>query len=468
MTPSNTSSEQQEVTIEQAAILLGCLKGPIRLLIKRGTLVAVEGTDLVTLVSVLSYLESRRAKQRTNGRRKSSEKPPTDLPGTTFFDKSKNLWYAQSAPDKYGERDKSVGFKSADEAIAWLVQYDKDRQRKIKRTWSKRTLKDFLDFWLEERGKPGQLTHTTIRGYSQKVRLYIGKHIGSILLWDVEPEDWKFLADRLHEETEEKRALAPNTILNTYGCLNAALNWGVGEKYLRENPLNNLKKADKPVGRSLHRAIALSHEQVRRFLAVLKGHRLYALYLIASRLGLRQAELIGLRRANLDLARGELHVVEQLSQNEEGDWVFGPTKNKKNRRIPLSKDLIQALHIHLERIDLERAKLGSTWQDWDLVFPSEVGTPLSARNLVRHFKATLKKAELPEGMFFHDLRHTAGSLMLNSGAPLIVVSEILGHSDAQITARIYGHAHDDAMRRAIDNEAKRFTRGTDDQEQDTG
>jgi integrase len=167
---------------------------------------------------------------------------------------------------------------------------------------------------------------------------------------------------------------------------------------------------------------------------------------------------------NLDLGKGELYVVEQLIQNEEGVWEFDTTKNKKARRLPLSKDLIQILRAHQELIDLERAKLGSAWQDWDLVFPSEVGTPLSARNLVRHFKMVLKKAGLPEQMHFHDLRHTAGSLMLNAGEPLIVVSAILGHSNMEVTSDVYAHADNDAVRRAIENTAKRFERRFGDEE----
>jgi integrase len=129
-----------------------------------------------------------------------------------------------------------------------------------------------------------------------------------------------------------------------------------------------------------------------------------------------------------------------------------------------SKDLIQILRAHQQLIDLEQGKLGSAWQDWDLVFPSEVGTPLSARNLVRHFKGVLRKAGLPEAMHFHDLRHTAGSLMLNAGEPLIVVSAILGHSSPQVTAEVYAHADDDSVRRTIENTAKRFERRFDDEE----
>ena len=51
----------------------------------------------------------------------------------------------------------------------------------------------------------------------------------------------------------------------------------------------------------------------------------------------------------------------------------------------------------------------------------------------------LKAANLPN-IRFHDLRHTAASLMLNNGIPALVVSKILGHSSPSITLGIYAHS----------------------------
>ncbi len=78
------------------------------------------------------------------------------------------------------------------------------------------------------------------------------------------------------------------------------------------------------------------------------------------------------------------------------------------------------------------------WRDEDLIFPTPLGTPTDPRNLIRDFKRVLKKAGLRE-IRFHDLRHTAASLMLNNGVPVLVVSKILGHSKASTTLDIYGH-----------------------------
>ncbi len=63
---------------------------------------------------------------------------------------------------------------------------------------------------------------------------------------------------------------------------------------------------------------------------------------------------------------------------------------------------------------------------------------MSASNLSKDFKAQLDKAGV-KNIRFHDLRHTAASLMLNNGVPVIVVSKILGHSKTSTTLDIYGH-----------------------------
>jgi len=85
--------------------------------------------------------------------------------------------------------------------------------------------------------------------------------------------------------------------------------------------------------------------------------------------------------------------------------------------------------------DWQRVK---KWQAYDLIFTTSLGSPIHPRNLLRDFKKLLMDAGLPT-IRFHDLRHTAASLMLNNNIPPIVVSRRLGHARASITLDIYGH-----------------------------
>jgi integrase len=73
------------------------------------------------------------------------------------------------------------------------------------------------------------------------------------------------------------------------------------------------------------------------------------------------------------------------------------------------------------------------------VFPSQLGTPLSARNLQRHFKSLLERASLPKSFRFHDLRHTWATFLLRQGVNPKCVQELLGHADICLTLNVYSH-----------------------------
>ena len=99
---------------------------------------------------------------------------------------------------------------------------------------------------------------------------------------------------------------------------------------------------------------------------------------------------------------------------------------------------MQALREHHQRQQVRKAFAAERWQDHDLIFPCSVDTPGDSSNLRKDYYRVLQKAGLPK-IRFHDLRHTAASLMLNNGVPVIVVSRVLGHSKPSVTLDIYGH-----------------------------
>ena len=80
------------------------------------------------------------------------------------------------------------------------------------------------------------------------------------------------------------------------------------------------------------------------------------------------------------------------------------------------------------------------YPDNPLLFPSEAGTPIRPRNLVRQFKELLQKAELPDTIRFHDLRHFAATTLLSNGADISTAQAVLGHTDASVTLNFYAHA----------------------------
>jgi integrase len=156
-----------------------------------------------------------------------------------------------------------------------------------------------------------------------------------------------------------------------------------------------------------------------------------------------------------------LRVRDQL-QHIDGTPTFTPPKSKRSKRdIPLDADTVAVLRAQLARVDARRDDDEAQWQRPDfgnLVFPSEVGTPIGTSNLLRSFRAALKRTGLRTDLRFHDLRHTAGSLMLAAGAQLVDVSRLLGHSSTAVTDRIYAHSYEDTRRDAVASVASRLRR----------
>jgi integrase len=99
----------------------------------------------------------------------------------------------------------------------------------------------------------------------------------------------------------------------------------------------------------------------------------------------------------------------------------------------------QALRRHRAKQSEERLSLGPAWEDNHLVFPNALGKPFlaSSCNSV-HFLLLVRKAGLPRSRF-HDLRHTAATLLLLQGVHVKVVSEMLGRASVSITIDRYSH-----------------------------
>jgi integrase len=100
--------------------------------------------------------------------------------------------------------------------------------------------------------------------------------------------------------------------------------------------------------------------------------------------------------------------------------------------------VVAALKAHRIRQKKERLLAGGDWQDSTLVFTTPIGTAIDARNMTRAFHALLKAAKLP-AVRFHDLRHTAGTLLLAQGVDPRTIMETLGHSQISLTLNTYSH-----------------------------
>jgi integrase len=133
----------------------------------------------------------------------------------------------------------------------------------------------------------------------------------------------------------------------------------------------------------------------------------------------------------------------------KGYLEFEPKTSKGRRKVVLPPFVCEALKLHHTRQLEVRLKAGARWQDRDLVFCNKYGGYLDPAHLRQRFDKLLREANLPD-VRFHDLRHSAATILLSMGVPAKVVQEILGHSQISMTMDIYSHVLPDMQQEAMD------------------
>ena len=145
-----------------------------------------------------------------------------------------------------------------------------------------------------------------------------------------------------------------------------------------------------------------------------------------------------LRWDDLDLEAGTLAVRHGMVK-VPGGWQRAEPKTASSRRVVrLPAVAVEALRRHRTGQREDRLRAGPHWQDSGLVFTTSSGTVIDGQNLLRAFRGHLKRAGLPP-IRFHDLRHSAATLMLALGVQAKVVAEMLGHSTVGVTLDTYSH-----------------------------
>ena len=174
----------------------------------------------------------------------------------------------------------------------------------------------------------------------------------------------------------------------------------------------------------------------RAFLAYADGHDLHAYYVLVAHLGLRRGEAAGLRWSDIDFRTGEISITRQIVL-ANGTSHITPTKTAAGERTVIApKPVLTALARHRRRQRDWAANAGPEWNDEAWVFTDHYGDHLHPDKFLAHFQALSKAANLPP-VRLHDLRHGAATHALSAGVDVKVVSEMLGHSNTQITRDTY-------------------------------
>jgi len=309
------------------------------------------------------------------------------------------------------------------------------------------TTRRFMEHWITNVLPLAAIAQTTADGYARIAKLYVIPYVGRKRLDQLSPADVRSMLASLRGA-----GLAPNTQRQARSVLRRALRTALADGLVTRNVAELVDGVR--VGRQEGRT--LTPQQARTLLTSAREYPYEALVAVLLSTGVRKGEALGLSWAdlNLDATPLTLSVQRSLKKDLRGAvYVSEPKTTGSRRTIHLPGSLVDVLRRHRVAQAAQRLEFGAGWGGhWaplDLVYTSSIGTPLDPDKVNKDVQAITQEAGL--GTWTpHELRHSAASILLATGTPLKVVSEMLGHSSIRVTADVYGHLLEPARAEAAE------------------
>jgi integrase len=343
-------------------------------------------------------------------------------------------WQASVYSKRDGKKIRKA-FPSQAAAVAWRDDARSAVRKRTMQAPTSITLREASVAWLAGaragliRNRSGDpYKPSAIRGYDQGLRLRVLPELGSMRLSEIARNDLQDLVDGLLAT-----GLNASTISVTLLPVRAIYKRAIARGDIAMNPTSGLEM---PAIRGGRDRIA-TPEECAKLLDALPERRDRALWATAMYAGLRRGELMALRREDVDLGAGVIHVCRGWD-TIEGEIT---TKNGKDRRVPIAVALRDYLDEHLLQLP---------WGD-GLVFGVSATSPFTGTPLVkrahrawgwredgRKWVPHESRVTLPK-ITLHECRHTFASLMIAAGVNAKALSTYMGHANISITLDRYGH-----------------------------
>jgi integrase len=310
------------------------------------------------------------------------------------------------------------------------------------------TVANYLNQWLEEKAR--HVKANTLEQYTYCIKKHLTPHLGMLALNKVTPLQVQAMIRHVADHTGVPTANKSRVVL--FNAYKLALRW----QLVVRNPVEAVDPLPQP-----ERELRLwSPKEAARFLDVAHAHRLYALFYLAMSTGLRRGELLGLRWQ--DVTDDRLMIQQALVKVGSKLRLSTPKTKNSRRLVATSPDVSEVLREHQGRQKAECREAGDLWISTDLVFTSELGTPVDPDNLRRvrlklnaEAKAiwraealaqddTTLLRELDEDTVMapirlHDFRHLHSSVCIRNGMDPKMLADRLGHARASFTLDRYTH-----------------------------
>ena len=348
--------------------------------------------------------------------------------GSVYKRKSDGLWVGSlSLPD--GTRKVFYGKKQS-EVIAKRDEAANALRRGMLPVGTNVTVQEYLENWLENIHKP-TIRLSSYLNYRKLLKNYLVPELGKIKLQKLTPQQISaFYSKKIND------GLSPKTVHDIHGVLHKAIDSAVKWEMLPRNVCDAVTPPRIP-----HKEKnVLTRQQARTLLDQVKAHRLEALLVLAVITGMREGEILALRWQDIDFEDNSLQVQRAVSYLKGYGYVESEPKTAKSRRmIKLPVFVVNVLRQHQIQQEEQRKEVGKAWIEKELVFTNAQGYFYSSSTLRKVFRRFLVSIDLPN-MRFHDLRHSAATILLAMKVHPKVVQEILGHSQITVTMDLYSHA----------------------------
>ena len=242
-----------------------------------------------------------------------------------------------------------------------------------------------------------------------------------------------------------KSGRSGKTVKNVAAVLHKAFSVALKQGIIASNPCDaaELPKVER------HEITPLTDEEIPLFLQAIDGSPMRNAYALCLFAGLREGECLGLSWKQVDFQRGRITVSQQLQKEKTkgGKYYIAPsTKSGKPRTIeppPIAFEYLRAERVRQLENQLQA---GPVWDNPDdLVFTNEAGQHHSIVTFYKHFKRIAASIGRPDARP-HDLRHTAATVAIASGADVKSVQDLLGHATASFTLNVYAHTSEQMMK----------------------
>ncbi len=288
-------------------------------------------------------------------------------------------------------------------------------------TWEG-AIKNFTRYLKLERG----LSANTLDAYKRDVE--------KLALWSVDydtpPEN--VTLETLRKFLSEQQALSARSQARLITSLKTFFKFLVFDEALKADPTELL---DSPkIGRKLPEYLTDSEidkmiDHVDR--STPEGERNRAILEVLYGCGLRVSELIGLRQSDIFPKEGFLRVIG---------------KGDKERLVPIHPYALEALELYIDSV---RVHIEVQRGEEDIVFLSKRGKRMARSTVFTFIQQLAEKAGIRKKIGPHTFRHSFATALVNNGADLRVVQQLLGH-ESITTTEIYTHLNDTELRKAID------------------